>query len=392
VAIAFNGNIYSHGIVPDKGDIEFLSYYMATYTKNGSYTTQKLIDLLPQKAAFCSNSSGLIYHSLHSENSDCIMWFRPETQAVVNWAGDPNKAIEKDKNGLSPRKSFEAWKEIVGCLAKPWLKPELTSAAAYAFSLQRQINMLLIMHEEERYRKLSELLRDANSELENINWISTHDLQEPLRKIQLISSRVLAKEDNLSESVKDAMTRMNGSAQRMQTLLIDILKYTRLKYDDNNFEQVDLYHVIDEVKADLAESMGELSAVVTTGHLPQINGIPFLLKQLFSNLIANSVKYSVPGREPMVSVFADLQPVQVSPQDPSLYHLIKVKDNGIGFEQQYAENIFNIFTRLHSTSAYKGSGVGLALCRKIMQNHSGFIAAESVLNEGTTMKLYFPVV
>jgi len=391
VSILFNNAVYTNGITPGNDDIQFLANWLATYTHNSSLHTDKLAELLGDNSEFCSMSSGIVYHSLNSENNNCIIWYRPETKAEVHWGGDPNKAIEKDKNGLSPRKSFELWKEIVGCQSKPWLQPELDNALAYSYNLQRQINLYVVTREEEKYRKLSELLKETNSELENINWISTHDLQEPLRKIQLISSRILTKEgDQLSETVQDAIMRMNNSANRMQTLLIDILKYTRLKHHDDSFEDVNLEYIINEVKADLAESMGELSAVVKTADLPIIKGMPFLLKQLFSNLIANSIKYASPEHEPLVMVTAE--PVlQMVGESDRKYQLIKVTDNGIGFDQEYAENIFGIFTRLHSASEFKGSGVGLALCKKIMQNHNGHITATSVEGIGTTMNLYFPV-
>jgi chemotaxis family two-component system sensor kinase Cph1 len=178
VAIVFNGNVYKYGETPDGEKIKSLSSWLATYTNNGFLNTQKLIDIIPAEESQCSKASGILYHSLHSENNNCIIWFRPETKTEVNWAGDPNKAIEKDKNGLSPRKSFELWQEVTGCMSKPWQRPEVITASSYAFSLQKQINLLEVSREEEKYRKLSEILKETNSELENINWISTHDLQE----------------------------------------------------------------------------------------------------------------------------------------------------------------------------------------------------------------------
>jgi light-regulated signal transduction histidine kinase (bacteriophytochrome) len=194
----------------------------------------------------------------------------------------------------------------------------------------------------------------------------------------------------LSESVQDALKRMNNSAGRMQTLLLDILQYTRLKHNDDSFEDVDLNYILGEAKADLEESMGEISAVIEAGPLPVVKGMPFLIKQLFSNLIGNSVKYASPDREPRVKITAE-GPTRFNDESPQLYHAIHIEDNGIGFETQYAESIFQLFKKLHNVSEYKGSGVGLALCRKIMQNHNGYISAESVYGQGTRMSMYFPV-
>jgi len=391
VSIVFANTIYKHGVTPDDDKIQELAEFMAAHTAHGSFSTDKLLDYLPHFHD-CKAASGIIYHSLDIDSNNCILWYRPETQTEVNWGGDPNKAIEKDKDGLHPRRSFSLWKQIVDCTSKPWIRPELISAASYAYSLQRQINLLIITQEEEKYRKLSELLKQTNSELENINWISTHDLQEPLRKIQLVASRILNKEKEIPETVADAIQRMNNAAGRMQTLLIDILKYTRLKHTDAAHAPVNVNAVLDDVKLDMAETTAEKNAEITVDVLPKVNGIAFLLRQLFSNLIANSIKYAVPGRTPRVKITAsqELHPYGAN-ETQRLYRVIYVADNGMGFDQQYADSIFNIFTRLHDIPDHRGSGVGLALCKKIMQNHNGHIAATSAVNEGTVISLYFPV-
>ncbi|MFP9098339.1 ATP-binding protein [Flavobacterium sp. RHBU_24] len=391
VSIIFGSTVFKHGFTPDDGKIWELADFMARHTAHGTFNTNKLIDYLPHFHV-CDDASGIIYHSLDIDNNNCIIWYRPETQTEVNWAGDPNKSIEKDENGLSPRRSFELWKEIVDCMSKPWLRPEIESAASYAYSLQRQLNLLIMTQEEEKYRKLSELLKQTNSELENINWISTHDLQEPLRKIQLIASRILIREKEIPETVEDAIKRMNNAAGRMQTLLIDILKYTRLKHTDEALVKVDMNALLEDVKLDMAETISEKNAEVIVGKLPEIKGIPFLLKQLFSNLVANSIKYAAADRKPQIKITASDELQAYRPDEPeTLYRVFYVADNGMGFEQRYAESIFNIFTRLHDIPNHKGSGVGLALCKKIMQNHNGHIAASSAVNQGTVISLYFPV-
>ncbi len=391
VSILFNDKVYKSGFTPEDDEIKQLSNWLAEYSNHSSFHTDKLLDFLPDMRGLCEKTSGIIYHSLDMDTDNCIIWYRPETITEVNWAGDPAKSIIKDAKGLSPRNSFSLWKEIVSCMSKPWLQPETDTAAAYANSLQRHINLLIISLEEEKYRKLSELLRQTNSELENINWISTHDLQEPLRKIQLISSRILSKEEEMSPVVQDSLQRMNASAQRMQTLLVDILKYTKLKHTNDSFEMVDLNMLCNEVVADMTENVREHSAEIIIEALPSVEGIPFLLRQLFSNLIANSIKYASSERKPFVKITADHELRTYNTDDKIRYHVVYVADNGIGFDQQYAESIFNIFTKLHASSEYKGSGVGLALCRKIMQNHNGYITASGASDGGAVMSLYFPV-
>jgi two-component system, chemotaxis family, sensor kinase Cph1 len=390
VSVLLDGQVFKNGTTPNDNEIKYLASWLATYSGNTTFVTDKLIDFLPDHKEMCTNTSGIIYHSLDINSDNCIIWYRPETKTEVQWAGDPLKSIEKDQKGLSPRRSFALWSQSVECKSKPWVQPELDAAASYAHALQRQINLLIITQEEEKYRRLSELLHQTNSELENINWISTHDLQEPLRKIQLIASRILSKDEEISLNVQDSIKRMNDSANRMQTLLVDILKYTRLRHIEDTLEKVNLTALVNEVKNDMAESVTEKNASMWVENLPEVQGIPFLIKQLFSNLFANSIKYAAPGREPVIKITADDQPVQYSTDDKTLYRVVHVADNGIGFEQHFAEHVFNIFTRVHTSPDYKGSGVGLALCKKIMQNHNGYIKANSKVGVGTVISLYFP--
>lgn len=388
VAIIFNGTIYKNGLTPDDKNIGKLIKWISVFTAADSFSTEKLLDFLPDADDYCEEASGILYHSLSIDSNDCIIWFRPESLTEVNWAGDPNKAIVKDANGLYPRNSFKLYKEIVKCQSKLWLQPELNAGANYAHTLQKQFNLLIISQEEEKYRKLSELLKETNSELENINWISTHDLQEPLRKIQMLSSRLLGKEDEqFSETVINAVQRMNNSAQRMQTLLIDILKYTKIQHINKSFEIVNPNDVLVEVLSDLNEMINEKQAIIRIETMPSITGIPFLTKQLFANLIQNSLKYSFPGKTPIVTI----KSLGIHELSATPFQVLEFSDNGIGFEQQFAENIFNIFSRLHTQEEYKGSGVGLALCKKIMQVHKGIIKAEGIENQGAKFKLYFPL-
>ncbi len=388
VAVIFNGKVFKNGLTPDENYINKLVKWIHGFTKEESFVKDKLMNFLPNAGDYCHEASGIVYHSLSIENNDCIIWFRTESLTEINWAGDPNKAIVKDVKGLYPRNSFKLYREIVKCQSKIWLQPELNAAANYAHTLQKQFSLVIISQEEEKYRKLSELLKEANSELENINWISTHDLQEPLRKIQMISSRLLSKEGEVfSEMVVNSVQRMNHSAKRMQTLLIDILKYTRIQHIDASFELVNPKTILVEVLSDLSEHIMERNAIIDIGELPEISGVAFLMKQLFSNLIQNSLKYSFPDKAPQISI----QSLGILNMNEIPFQVLQFSDNGIGFEQEFAENIFNIFSRLHGQEHYKGSGVGLALCKKIMQVHKGFITGEGVPNEGAIFKLYFPL-
>lgn len=389
VSLIVDGEVYKNGVVLSDDEIIFLADFLSKHSGNSSFSTDKLSNQLPDYNILCEKTSGVIYHSLDLESNNCIIWYRPETKTEVFWAGDPAKSIIKDEKGLSPRNSFKLWKEVVEGTSKPWFQSELDITASYAFSLQRQLNMILLVKEEEKYRTLSEMLKEANAELENINWISSHDLQEPLRKLQLISSHLLDAED-VSTHMQHMLTRLNSTAEKMQVLLADILKYTRLKNNQDSFEFLKLEALVKEVTDDQVES-SDTEVTFVIGELPQIKGVRFLLKQLFSNLFSNSIKYAQEGIAPIIEISYERSRHNFTSIVDESYDVITILDNGIGFEQKYAESIFNIFTKLHNSSQYAGSGIGLALCKKIMQKHHGYIIATSTPGQGTCINLYFPV-
>lgn len=234
-------------------------------------------------------------------------------------------------------------------------------------------------------------LEKMNNELEAFNYISSHDLQEPLRKIQLIISKLLIEIDDIpTQSVFDAVFRVSNSAKRMQTLLQDILKYTRIKYTKDALQKVDLNGIMEATIDEMKEVFNETGAVIEYENLPEIYGINFLMKQLFSNIIQNSLKYAAPDKLPVIKVTASQEPEIYNHANKIYCNWITFTDNGIGFEQEYADSIFKIFTRLHSQEQYSGSGVGLALCKKIMQTCGGNIQATGKPGEGTAITIYFP--
>ncbi len=232
-------------------------------------------------------------------------------------------------------------------------------------------------------------MSELNAELENISWISTHDLQEPLRKIQMLTSFVMAEESSLANESLQKIERINKAAERMQTLIKDILRYSRLNYSSEALEKTNLNNLVEDVRNEVEETLIAKNATITVGELPEVETVSFLIKQVFSNLIYNSLKFTVPDRNPEIKITACQSDL---PGRSQKFHCIQLSDNGIGFEETFNESVFNIFSRLHSASEYPGSGIGLALCRKIMTNHKGFIKAEGRPGKGATFSLYFPVI
>ena len=241
-------------------------------------------------------------------------------------------------------------------------------------------------------------LENLNAELEQFTYVASHDLQEPLRKIRAFAERVVLKETApLREDTMISLSKISLSAQRMQQLIDDLLLFSRTSSArDQAFETIDLNQVMNDVQEELAELIDQKKGVFRLDELPNIDGIRFQIVQLFVNLFANALKYSKKSVAPVIQVYCEQVTGQEIPnigelQALSTFHRISVSDNGIGFESSYSEKIFVIFQRLHTRSEYEGTGIGLALCRRIMNNHGGFITAEAKPNgAGAVFRLYFP--
>ena len=255
-------------------------------------------------------------------------------------------------------------------------------------------NKELAFQNEEKEKRAAELII-ANKELLAFTYISSHDLQEPLRKIQTFVTIILENENkNLSEKGKYNFQRMQLAAGRMQQLIDDLLAFSRINTTDHQFEKTDLNLIIEEVKNELRDTMQEKHASIEVKEICPANIIPFQFRQLMYNLISNALKFSNPDIPAHIIVNSSI----VNGGDPDnqyfspekKYCHITVKDNGIGFEPHFNERIFGVFQKLHSKEVYAGTGIGLAIVKKIVENHKGIITATSELNKGATFDIYIP--
>ena len=238
-------------------------------------------------------------------------------------------------------------------------------------------------------------LEKMNKELQSFTYISSHDLQEPLRKIQTFASQIMEREsENLSEVGKDKFQRMQNAAKRMQTLINDLLSYSRTNTQERIFEKTDVSKIIDEVREDLKEELEQKHAVIINNDKCDISIIPFQFRQLIYNLVSNSLKFSKPDTTPVIKITSQIHKgtnTENDFSDEGHYCHISISDNGIGFDQQYNTKIFEVFQRLHGRETYNGTGIGLAIVKKIVENHNGYITAKGELDKGATFDIYIPL-
>lgn len=234
-----------------------------------------------------------------------------------------------------------------------------------------------------------------NKELQSFSFVASHDLQEPLRKIQTLASLIIDTEkNNLSEKGINYFNRMHAAAGRMQSLIEDLLTFSRLSISEVQFELTDINGLVNEINAELEERLVEKNAVIHASAVPKISIIPFQFKQLLQNLISNSIKFSKTDEAPRIFINAkmiDAKDINIKqPLMADKYYHITVADNGIGFNPEHAERIFEVFQRLHSIEEYKGTGIGLAIVKKVVDNHNGIVIAESQLGKGSVFNIYLP--
>lgn len=350
------------------------------------FLTNELGVYYREAKAFKELVSGLLYYRLDIEGASAIMWFRTQLSEGKKWGGEPNF---DDKNvSLTPRSSFEAWEEKVDGKSAIWRSHEIQAGLRLCAFLEREIYINSLKEQKKKFELLTTELKEANEELSQFNWISSHDMKEPLRKIRLFVDQIKGEENLLTKTHQAYFSRIDAAAEYMQNLINDLLNYSSLTKQEN-YSEIDIKRLLTESFKDLNEEIIDVELTIDEDAI--VFGVKLHLKQVLMNILSNSVKFSSPSRALKIKINMEKNvSFPFAENKDQKYMKLSIKDNGIGFSQEYNERIFKVFQRLHNQQQYKGTGIGLALCKKIMESHNGHILAEGVDCQGATFSLYFP--
>ncbi len=379
-AVYFRGRWTTLGRTPPEEELNYLVQWLAKSVDEEVFYTNALPLVYSDAERFKDVASGLL--AIPISRRSYVLWFRPEVIQTVNWGGDPNQAYElKERGGetrLSPRQSFALWKETVRLKSLPWQVVEVKAA----LELRKAI-VNIVLRQAEELALLAEDLERSNAELKKFAYVASHDLQEPLNQVanfvQLLEMRY---DEALDDDAKEFIGFAVDGVSLMQTLIDDVLAYSKVDLKGIEWELTPVETALVQALGNLRGRITETNAVITHDPLPTIVADGTQLMQLFQNLVGNAIKFKQPDVAPRVHIGVQRQ------EDAWLF---SVKDNGIGFDPQFADRIFVIFQRLHTRDEYPGSGMGLAICKKIVECHRGRIWVDSQLGQGATFYFTIPV-
>jgi chemotaxis family two-component system sensor kinase Cph1 len=377
VVMFFDNEFYSLGDVPDREFLNGLIAWLDLNMEPDIYATQRLSEIYPPALASKGVASGMLACRLSKELKEYIIWFRPEVISTINWAGNPNKAVEFKENDtfdISPRKSFEIWSNEVSLTAVPWKNEELQSA----LQIKEEIRFA-ISRKATELRILNEKLKEAYDELDAFSYTISHDLKNPLSSIKSYS-QILLKSFALEPKAQHMVSRILSGADKMQSMIQDVLSYSRISQTRSDYKLVNMDHLLNELKQELLISSEHANLQINIKDVEDIYGDETMVMQVFSNLIGNAVKYSKQAAMPVVNINA-----------VDNGHTIEyaIEDNGIGIDSSEQEKIFELFTRSSEVKDFEGTGVGLSIVKKIMARHEGKVWVDSEINKGSTFFVHF---
>jgi len=334
-----------------------------------------LAERWPETAAYAEVASGVLAISISQIRPDYIMWFRPEVVRTIDWGGEPAKRTAAPDR-LSPRTSFEAWREQVRLRSLPWRPAEVEAARGFRNAIQD-----LVLKRAEERAELTGQLEAINRELESFSYSISHDLRAPFRHIVGFAELLSERERGLDATSRHYLESITDAALSAGRLVDDLLGFSQLGRANLNRGRVDLAKLVGEVRRAVEPDLDGRTVVWNVGPLPQAFGDAAMLRQVFQNLISNAVKYTAPRERAEITITGEELDDVVT---------CTVADNGVGFDMAYVGKLFGVFQRLHRVEDFEGTGIGLALVKRIVDRHGGTIEAHGVVGEGARFTLSLP--
>ncbi len=362
--LQFEGNLFTTGTVPSENFVRTLISWVDDKIQDNLYYTPCLSMQYPEASKYKDCASGLLVCRLSGELKEYILWFRPEVLSVVNWAGNPEKPATYDHKGglhISPRTSFEVWSQHVSETSISWEQQELSAAQQLRYEINLAISRRAI-----ELRALNEKLREAYAELDTFSYTISHDLKNPLTTIRSYAQLIGRYE--LEPKLKMMFDRIQQSASKMQQMIEEVLAYSKAGQSVLSFEQIDMGVLLTELTDELLLQAGNPNLKIFVHQTPDIKGEKTMIYQVFANLLSNAVKYSNKAEYPIVTIKGEVLEAEV---------LYTITDNGVGIPKEEQESVFELFTRAQTANGFDGTGVGLAIVKKIVDRHNGRIWIES---------------
>ena len=376
--LIFDNKITSIGLTPNNDEVKEIVKWVIDNSQDMVFYTHRFPAIYPDAEKYSDIASGLFACILSRELSEMILFFKPEQKQSIVWGGNPEKAVEAASDGslqLSPRKSFDKWTEIVRCSSAKWNRGEIAALINFREQVVYQIN-----RKANEIRRLSERLKLAYEELDTFSFTVSHDLRTPLSSIKSYTELLLLTNDSLDDNARKILERINACSDKMALLIKEILNYSSYTRNEINLEKINMRQLIEDVKNAIYESAQPKNLEFIIGSAPDISGDAVMIGQVFANLLGNAVKYSSKSVNAVVKIEGYVS------ENETIY---TVADNGIGIDIKYYNRVFELFKRMDNVKDFEGTGVGLAIVKRIMEKHKGRIWFESQLGKGTVFYVSF---
>ncbi|AOB33645.1 hypothetical protein AKI39_11790 [Bordetella sp. H567] len=375
-ALVWQDEVHAMGNTPAKAQILKIARWLHANNVEQSYHTDRLPLVWPEAAEFAEVASGLAAASISSLHPAYLLWFRPEVVRTVQWRGDPRKSMDPVSGQLHPRKSFELWQEELRGRSTPWRRSEVDVLADF-----RNVVVNLTLKQAEERAELSERLQRSNVELESFSYSVSHDLRAPFRHIAGFAELLKQRERNLDPTSTRYIENIMRAAVMAGRLVDDLLRFSHLGRAALAASELDTNKLVGEVRQAVELTLPDRKVQWRIGDLPKSWGDAQYIRQVWYNLLENAVKYS---SNQSVSI------VTISGQNCGTFTLFSVADNGVGFDMAYAGKLFGVFQRLHRQEDFDGTGIGLALCKRIIEKHGGWIKGEGAIDQGAKFSFALP--